>query len=233
MSGAYGYPQFGPQRPRAAVVRLVAAALLVVAAGLAVGGSFGAFSVYRYESAFTPPTTSTASGWGVTVEPAPETPSTALPTLFGVPLAAAAALALGAAVLLVVAARRPDDPAPARLLGVGAAGLLIGIVSVVWLGLLTSMHNVARDGIEPGSGFLDGIEIGAGGYLILAASSAALVAAVLLLVPRRTEVLPPGAPPVRTAVARSATALAPPGAAAPRSGWGPPPAWEDPPRHPG
>jgi hypothetical protein len=216
------------------VSRLVAAALLALAAAMALGGSFGAFSIYRFESEYTEPTTSTTTGWGTTEEPVSEEAAT-VDILHGIPLSVAAALALVAAVLLVLTARRPGDPAPGRLLGVGAVGLLVGVVAVVWLELITFARSVASvQETAGGAGFRSSLQIGSGGYLILAAALAALVAAVLLLVPRR------GAGPVPPAPAQpfgpglpqwtDAAQWAPPrhGPAAPQPGWGPPPA---PPAH--
>ena len=59
MSGAYGYPHAGPPR-RAGVPPLLVEVLLVVAAGLAVIGSFGVFSADN--TAFTVPQPRSAPG---------------------------------------------------------------------------------------------------------------------------------------------------------------------------
>jgi hypothetical protein len=142
MAAGYGYPQYGPPPAPVAVSRLVAAGLLVVAAALALGGSFGAFSVYRFESDLTATsTTTTTTGWGYFTDPAPDEPSEAPRILYGVPLAAAAVLALVVALLLVLSARRTQDPGGVRSLGVGSGGLLVGIVSVIWLQLVSIARN--------------------------------------------------------------------------------------------
>jgi hypothetical protein len=226
MSGVYGYPPYGAQPSGPAVSRLVAAALLTVGAALAIGGSFGVFRSFRIESAGTGARTLTTTGWGVTEDPVSDivVPGTAS-VLHGIPLTVAAVVAPVAALLLVLSARRPGDPAPGRLLGVGAAGLLAGIVAVIWMELTTFVRNIsAADEAGPGSTLRASGQIGAGGYLILVAAVAGLVAAALLLVPRRDvgpapvqpgwfPPLGPGQPPW--------SGGPPPGPVGP--GWGPPP----------
>jgi hypothetical protein len=215
---------------------MIAAALLVVAAALAVGGSFGAFSIYRFESQsdVVSSSTTTTTGWGDFEEPPSEGAPAAAEILHGIPLVVAAVLALVAAVLLLMSARRPDDPAPGRLLGTGAAGLLVGVVAVIWLELITFTRNVAANAAAsgPDSEFRSTYEIGVGGYLILVGGLAALVAAVLLLVPRRSPG-PGPVPPFWPGQQQWPSApqqwqgppqqWAPPGPAAPQPGWGPPP----------
>jgi hypothetical protein len=118
LSGVYGYPRSAPHRPVVSS-RLVAAALLVVAAALALGGSFGALSIYRFESDFTGSGTITVTGWGSTEEPVTETSVDTAFVLHGIPLVAAA--------LLLVPRRDagPVPPAPVPSFGPGrtAAGL--------------------------------------------------------------------------------------------------------------
>jgi hypothetical protein len=225
MSGVYGYPPYGAQRPGVAVSRMVAAALLTVGAALAVGGSFGAFRRFRIESDVSGTSTLTTTGWGVTQDPLSDVVPGAVSVLHGIPLTVAAVVALVAALLLVLSARRPGDPAPGRLLGVGAAGLLVGVVAVIWMELTTFVRNIsAADEAGPVSTLRASGQIGAGGYLILVAAVAVLVAAALLLVPRRDAgpvavqpgrfpPLGPGQPPW--------SGGPPPGPAGP--GWGPPP----------
>jgi hypothetical protein len=207
--------------------------LLVVAAGLAVGGSFAAFQVYRYESGYSEASTTTSSGWGVTVEPAPEQPTPQVGPLHGIPLTVAAVLALVAALLLVLWARRADDPATARLLGVLAGGVLIGVVSVIWLNLLTALRNVNAVAEEagPDSSFRATAEVGAGAYLVLVAGAAALVAVALLLVPRRPDpgghpasgLFPPLGPGPQPPWWPAPQPWPQPGPGGPQPGWGPPP----------
>ncbi|TQM02232.1 hypothetical protein [Pseudonocardia kunmingensis] len=226
MSGVYGYPQFDPPGPQ--VPRLVATALLAVAAALALGGSFAAFHVYHYESDYTAPTTSTTTGWGITVEPAPEEPPTSSGSLHGVPLTVAAVLALAAAVVLFLSSRR--DPGTGRSFGVGVGGLLVGVVAVIWMDLLTSLRDVRAAVAQagPDSGFRATAGVGAGGYLILLAGLLALAAAVLLLVSRRPASAPRGGPfPMggpgpQPPWPPQAPPWTPPGPGAPPP-WGPPP----------
>ncbi|OZM83666.1 hypothetical protein [Pseudonocardia sp. MH-G8] len=226
MSGVYGYPQFEPPRPQ--VPRLIATALLAVAAALALGGSFAAFHVYHYESDYTEPTTSTTTGWGITVEPAPEEPPASSGSLHGIPLTVAAMLALAAAVVLFLSARR--DPGTGRSFAVGVAGLLVGVVAVIWMDLLTSLRDVraavAQDG--PDSSFRASADVGAGGYLILVAGLLALAAAVLLLLAvRRPGLIAPFGGPFPMA----GPGPQPPWQGAP-SPWAPP-GWDAPPPNPG
>jgi hypothetical protein len=235
VSGGYGYP---PQPP-VAVSRLVAAALLVLAAALAVGGSFAALSVYRFESDFTPATTTTTTGWGEVQDPVSEQPLPTVVFLYGIPLAVAAVVVLVAAVLLALSTRRPDDPPSGRLLGVGGAGMLVGVVSVVWLELVAISRNVARTA-EPEDGIESSYQVGFGGYLILVAAIAALVAALLLLVPRRGTGAPPFGPPGTGSFPPLGPGPYPPQWAAPPQPWpppdAPPPGWgppQAPPPHQG
>ncbi|MGH8966716.1 MAG: hypothetical protein ACRDXB_15510, partial [Actinomycetes bacterium] len=184
MSGVYGYPQPGPPRSVVAVPRMIAAALLVAAALSTVGGSFAAFSVYRFESDYTPASTTTTTGWGAFEDPVPEEPTTSANFLHGIPLTIAAVLALVAAVVILRSARQPGDGASGRLLGTSAVGLLVGVVAVIWLELLTLVRNVAAVAAEaaPDIGIRTSFEIGLGGHLILVGGLAGLAAAALLLV---------------------------------------------------
>jgi hypothetical protein len=235
MAAGYGYAQYGPPPAPVAVSRVVAAALLVVAAALALGGSFGAFSVYRFESGVSPAsTTTTTTGWGYFQEPAPDEPLQAPRVLYGIPLTAAAVLALVVALLLVLSARRAQDPSAIRSLGVGSGALLVGIVSVIWLQLVSIARNVAAS-VEPGDadlGIRASYVVGVGGYLILAAALAALAAAVLLLVSRPRTHPPAAVPPGQFAPLgpggqpmwpQQTPYWPPPGPGAPPPpGWGPP-----------
>jgi hypothetical protein len=228
MSGVYGYPQFDPPGPQAP--RLVATALLVVAAALALAGSFAAFHVYHYESEYTQPTTSTTTGWGITVDPMPEEAPTSSGSLHGIPLTVAAILALAAAVVLFLTSRR--ESATGRSFAVGVGGLLVGVVAVIWMDLLTSLRDVRTAVAQAGpeSSYRATAEVGVGGYLILVAGLLALTAAVLLLVTRRPGVAgpvgaPPGAPPFPMAGPWQGAPAPwpPPEPGAPPPGWGPPP----------
>jgi hypothetical protein len=234
MAVGYGYAQHGPPQAPVAVSRVVAAGLFVLAAALTLGGTFGAFSVYRFESDLSPAsTTTTTTGWGFFQDPAPDEPLPAPRILYGIPLTAAAVLALVVALLLVLSARRTQDPGVVRSLGVGSGGLLVGIVSVIWLQLGSIARNVAASA-EPGDadlGIRSSYVVGLGGYLILVAALAALAAAVLLLVsrPHAPTMVPPGQgqfPPLGPGGQPMWQPQAPywpqPGTGAPPPGWGPP-----------
>jgi hypothetical protein len=234
MAAGYGYAQYGPPPAPVAVSRVVAAGLFVLAAALTLGGTFGAFSIYRFESGLSPAATTTTTGWGFFQDPAPDEPLPAPRILYGIPLTAAAVLALVVALLLVLSARRPQDPGVVRSLGVGSGGLLVGIVSVIWLQLVSIARNVAAS-TEPGDadlGIRSSYVVGLGGYLILAAALAALAAAVLLLVARPRALAPTVVPPVpgqfpplgpggQPTWQQQAPYWPQPG---PAQGWGPPPA---------
>jgi hypothetical protein len=197
MTAGYGYPQYGSPPAPVAVARVVAAGLFVVAAALALAGSFAAFSVYRFESELSPASTTTTTGWGSFEDPVPAEPLPTPRILYGIPITAAAVLALVVALLLVLSARRTHEPAAVRSLGVGIGGLLVGVVSVIWLQLVTIAQNVV-DAAQPGdedAGIRTSYQVGVGGYLILVAALLALAAAVLLLVPRRASHAPTAVPP--------------------------------------
>jgi hypothetical protein len=184
MSGAYARPQLGPPGAAPGVPRLIAAGLLVVAAALAVSGSFQALSVRRYEFSLSGPTVVVTTAWGVGIDPHPETPtSVAAAAPLGIPLVVAAGSAVVAAILLLLSARRPGDHVPARMLGVVSAGLLVGSVWTIWIELTTQAGNaraVAESGAD--SGFRPTITYGSGAWLILGAALLALVAVPLLVV---------------------------------------------------
>jgi hypothetical protein len=221
MSGGYGYPQSGAQ---VAVPRMIAAALLVVAAALVFGGSFGAFSIFRFESPYTPASTTTTTAWGSVREPPSEDIPAGVTILHGIPLSVGAVLALAAAVLLMLSARRPDDPALGRLLGACAGGMLTGVVAVIWLVISASVANVAANAVAD-SEFRSSYEIGVGAYLILVGAVVALVASVLLLLPRRRPGPGPVPPygPGQPQWPGAPQPWPPPGSAVPPPGWGPPP----------
>lgn len=237
MSVGYGYPPYGPQRVPVAVPRVVAAALFALAAGLALGGSFGTISVYGYESESGPASSTTITGWSIFHDPVPEQPVPLV--LTGVALAVAAVLALVVALLLVLTARRREDTGAVGSLGVGSGGLLVGIVLAIWLDLVASGRNVAaiagrQDAID--TGFRPTFEVGAGAYLVLGAALVALAAAVLLLVARRPAPtpLPPGRFPAlgpgpggSPSWQQAPQPWPQPGPGVPPPGWGPP----SPPHH--
>ncbi|WP_433278815.1 hypothetical protein ACQPZA_05120 [Pseudonocardia xinjiangensis] len=229
MSGVHLQPQFGPPDAAPGVPRLIAAGLLVVSAALAVGGSFLALSVRRYEFSLSGPTVVVTTAWGVGIDPPPEAPtSVAAAAPLGIPLVVAAGAAVVAAILLLLSARRPGDHVPARMLGVVSAGLLGGSIWIIWIELTTQASN-ARAAAEGGidSGFRPTVGYGPGAWLLLGAAMVALVAVPLLMV-RPDD--PPTGPP---AGPYGPWPQFPPPSGDPRSG-GPGPWWPprqgDPPR---
>ncbi|GAA3058260.1 hypothetical protein GCM10010464_23530 [Pseudonocardia yunnanensis] len=184
MSGPYAHPQTGPPPPSLGAPRLIAAALLVVAAALAVGGTFLALSVRRYDFGLPGDTVVSTTGWAVTIEGAPgmTNPPGAAP--LGIPVVVAAGLAAVAAILLLLSVRRSGDHVLARIAGIGAVGLLVGSVWIIWIELFTLASNAAvavRDGSD--GGFHPVVVFGAGAWLLLAAALLALACIPLLAMP--------------------------------------------------
>jgi hypothetical protein len=184
MSGPYAHPQTGPPSPNLGAPRLIAAALLVVAAALAVGGTFLALSVRRYDFGLPGPTVVATTGWTVNIEGAPgmSNPPGAAP--LGIPVVVAAGLAAVAAILLLLSVRRAGDHVLARIAGIGAVGLLVGSVWIIWIELFTLASNVAT-AVTNGSdgGFHPVVVFGAGAWLLLAAALLALACIPLLAMP--------------------------------------------------
>jgi hypothetical protein len=184
MSGPYAHPQNGPPSPDLGAPRLIAAALLVVAAALAVGGTFLALSVRRYDFGLPGATVVFTTGWAVNIQGAPgmSNPPGAAP--LGIPVVVAAGLAAVAAILLLLSVRRSGDHVLARIAGIGAVGLLVGSVWIIWIELFTLASNAAaavRDGSD--GGFHPVVVFGAGAWLLLAAALLALVCIPLLAMP--------------------------------------------------
>ncbi|WP_232660376.1 hypothetical protein [Pseudonocardia sp. TRM90224] len=166
--------------------RLFSAALLVVAAGLAVGGSFGALTVSTLTTSSGTITTS-SSGWWNTIDPPPAVNIEYVP-LHGITLAIGAAMALTAAVMLAKSAPSgPDQRQPGRTLGVAAGALLVGVTVSIWLDLVAEWTSTAArmelDG--PIAEYQYGIALGFGAWLLLAAGAVALVALIVLMVAGR------------------------------------------------
>jgi hypothetical protein len=184
MSGPYAHPQTGPPPPNLGAPRLIAAALLVVAAALAVGGTFLALSVRRYDFGLPGPTVVATTGWSVNIEGAPgmSNPPGAAP--LGIPVVVAAGLAAVAAILLLLSVRRSGDHVLARIAGIGAVGLLVGSVWIIWIELFTLASNAAA-AVTSGSdgGFHPVVVFGAGAWLLLAAALLALACIPLLAMP--------------------------------------------------
>lgn len=184
MSGPYAHPQTGPPSPDLGAPRLIAAALLVVAAALAVGGTFLPLSVRRYDFGLPGATVVFTTGWAVGIEGAPgmSNPPGAAP--LGIPVVVAAGLAAVAAILLLLSVRRSGDHVLARIAGIGAVGLLVGSVWIIWIELFTLAGNAAaavRDGSD--GGFHPVVVFGAGAWLLLSAALLALVCIPLLAMP--------------------------------------------------
>lgn len=188
VSGEYWNNQpVGPPHGQAApVTRLLGATLLVVTAGLAAGGSFGAFTVYRFDSG-TSSTTRTTTGWAYTFDQDPPDVEPGAP-LLGIPLTVGAVLALVAALLLVLGGRRAGEAVQGRVLGTAAGGLICGTVASIWLDLVSSISYYAalRDSDGADVTYTQTVDPGIGGWLVLAAGVLALVAVGLLLLPGRS-----------------------------------------------
>jgi hypothetical protein len=201
----------GPVGPPAtgSGTRLVAAGLMVVAAGLAVGGSFGAFVVWRFNNLGPGPDDEALmimNGWrfdviGIEIPPG----AIGQPTLYGIPLSIAGGLAVTAAILL------PLWPAIGRTVSMLAGGLLVGCAASIWFTLFAELAN-SRDL----TAIYSAVDRGVGAWLVLAAAVIALVTACLVMALR-----PAGAAPYPYPVP-------PPG-----PGWSPGPYPTGPPPAPG
>jgi hypothetical protein len=186
-NAAVAQPIRDPRRGKA----LAAAVLLIVTAGLAVGGSFGAFIVHHSDpgpdgSAITQST----SGWRFEITgldvPADQLGS---PPLNGVPLTLAGLLAIAAAILLLVRARDERVPAAGRGLAMLAGSLLAGTVAAVWFDLVLAVRAATS-----GAALWGAAEIGVGGWVILAAALLAVVAAGLVAATGAQPARPAGSP---------------------------------------
>lgn len=214
MSGGYGgWAPAARPRGEPSAVRLVAASLLVVVAALAVGGSFGEILVDRGAGY-------SYNGWQYFFDD-PDLGLGATPPQDGIVLAVGAVLTVVAAIMLALSARRADDPAAPRLVGVGSVMFVLGDIGSVWL----YAGRATLDGQSDPS--LAGRSVGTGGWVLLAAAVVALAVVGLLLVPRRTPAAGPGWPgggppgPYGAGYAYAPT-LVNPVAPDPRLGWAPP-----------
>jgi hypothetical protein len=181
MSGGWNGPVGSPASGSG--TRLVAAGLMVVAAGLAVGGSFGAFVVWRFNDLGPGPDDGEfliMNGWWLDVIGI-EAPPGAIgqPTLYGIPLSIAGGLAVPAAILL------PLWPAIGRTVSMLAGGLLVGCAASIWFSLFAELTN-SRDL----TAIYSAVDPGVGAWLVLAAAVVALVTACLVIALR-----PAGAAP--------------------------------------
>jgi hypothetical protein len=165
----------------------ITAALLVLVAALAVGGSTMPLLVGRdgYPGAPLTPT-------GIASDSADEfdvpivAPFQTAPALW-IAVGAAAALALVAALVLTLRARRSEISARARSLGIVSCAAIVGIGAHVWIDLQAAMRNAE---VLARSGHAEVAAPGTGAWLLLVA------AVVMLLVSSRVPVTPPpGVPP--------------------------------------
>jgi hypothetical protein len=188
MAGGYGdgYRVVGPSGGGPAVTRLVAAGLLVVMAALAVGGSFGALWEYVVSARDDGDLVRTYSvnGWRYVMDDPVQSISV---TQHGISLTIGALLAVAAAIMLIVTARQPADPAAPRLAGVGSAAFLLASIGAVWLELAAQRGAAAN--VDAAIGDIaetdSSIVVGIGAWLLLLAAVAALAVVGLLLTPRR------------------------------------------------
>jgi hypothetical protein len=169
------------------------AALLVLVAALSVGGSIMPLVVGRgvYTGSPLTPTgiaTGAENGFDIPIV----APFRTAPPLW-IALGAGAALALVAALVLLLRARRSEISARARALGIVSCAVLVGISAHVWIDLLAAMRNaevLARSGHDVVAA------PGAGAWLLLVAAVVALASIGLLLVPvtpTHEAPAPPGA----------------------------------------
>jgi hypothetical protein len=194
-------------QPRASAMPVVAAVALLAAAALALGGTFG--TLYVRELGRPPITGSfTRTAWVQVTATGPQNVlEGSVPV--GIPLVVGVVLAAVAALMLVLTRRSAAGPGPGRLVGMMAAGLLVGGVAVIWTEVAAAGSSTVGAGLE------QRFEFGAGAWLLLSAGVVAVVAIGLLLVPPRPSAYPPPAwqgPP-------------PP----PPPGWPAPPPWNGPP----
>jgi hypothetical protein len=143
-----------------------------VTAGLAVGGSFGAFVRYVAEPVLDePPAEQITTGWQVTVLGVDVPPGqVGVAALNGIPLTVGGVLAVVAAILLVLPQQGGRVPGAGRGLAVVAAGLVIGTVAAVWLDLVLAVRSAA------GTRIWGSVEIGTGSWTILSGALLAVVA---------------------------------------------------------
>jgi hypothetical protein len=164
-------------------VKSVPALLLVLAGGLAIGGSFGTLEA-EAERAGTATLTLTYTSWRLTQGGNYPTPIYFHAPHFGIPLVATGVLTIVSGLLLVLT-RRPF----ARPIALLSTGLLVGTVWTV--GLVVSAD---LDAVTSGPGFALTWTSGIGCWLVLAAGIAAVAGGVVLLGPlvvRRRRVEPP------------------------------------------
>jgi hypothetical protein len=171
-------------------LRQFAGGAWIIAAGLAVGGTFAPLleqhiRTYSVE----------ISAWGAAADngPVPDFPD------FGIPVVIGAVILVAAALLAMTSTRlHPASGAvlAARLLGTGATGITIGCTVTLYL-LVTLFRQ--------SSGDLSGdqaVQTGLGAWLLIAASVVGVVGSILVLVPKVEQRLEPETPPMGIPVVR-------------------------------
>jgi hypothetical protein len=159
--------------PHPPPLRAASALLLVIAGGLAIGGSFGTLDA-EYERAGHQTLVLTYTSWRLRQGGTYSAPISFHAPHFGIPLVVAGGLALAAGVLVVVSGGRFD--AVLRPAATAVAGLLVGTVWTV--GLVVSADLDAAGG---GPGFRSTWTSGAGFWLVSAAGLVALVGGACVL----------------------------------------------------
>lgn len=165
---------------RGSLLPLVTAVLLVVAGGLAIGGSFGKLDE-EAERAGDATITLTYTSWQLTQGGTYTQPVYFHAPLFGIPLLVAGLLTIACGLLLVLGRGRLASFArPAALV---STGLLVGTVWVVGLVVAADLDAVAQ-----GDNFELTWTSGPGLWLVLAGGVAAMVGGLLALFGRVTPV---------------------------------------------
>jgi hypothetical protein len=177
-----------PPRWPVARLRLFGGGAWIIAAGLAVGGTFAPLLEQRLRNS-----TTVITAWGAADQDIDFFPD------FGIPIVVAAVLIVIAAALALTSTRLHPASAPvlaARMTGTGAAGLLIGSTATLYL--VTTLF-IRSNGTTTTSG----ITIGLGMWLMVGGSVVALVGSVLMLVPKIGRQDPdPETPPMGIPIVR-------------------------------
>lgn len=171
-------------------LRQFAGGAWIIAAGLAVGGTFAPLIEQHARNSSVEIT-----AWGATADsgPVPDFPD------FGIPVVIGAVILVAAALLAMTSTRlHPASGAvlAARLLGTAATGITIGCA--VTLYLLTTLF-------QRGNGDLTGdqaILTGLGAWLLIAAAVVGVVGSILVLVPKVEQRLEPETPPMGIPIVR-------------------------------
>ncbi len=163
--------------PHPPPLRAASALLLVIAGGLAIGGSFGTLDA-EFERVGTQTLTLTYTSWLLIQGGTYSAPIGFHAPHFGIPLVVAGALTIAAGVLLVVSSGGLDHLL--RLGAVASAGLLVGTVWTVGIVVAADLDATSRS-----PGFESTWTIGAGFWLVLAAGVAAVLGATGVLLASR------------------------------------------------